>query len=177
MCYCHNYQCVAGTTPESEFADRDVSYEVANVTTQVRINSSHIIPIGPSGDGISSSEDVVDSVFSTDELTKSGLLAGECTGTGIVSMRGVKSERPLSSHFPLDMPGLNKQFIIPSFATDAKETSSQNTLENRHLILDRINIPVEGTNNEKVNIKCEDYGFKIFSIGSPTKTSSVGFLI
>ena len=97
--------------------------EVAAVTAQVRIHCNHLSPVSPIG-LLTKSEDVTDSVFSMDELTKSGLLTGECTGTGIVSVKGTKRERPLSSNFPLDMPGLNKKF------QDANRTNIANTSDN-----------------------------------------------
>lgn len=142
--------------------------EVAPVTTQVRIHSNHMSPVSPPGVIITNSEDVADSVFSMDELTESGLLTGECTGTGIVSIRGTKGERPLSSHFPLDMPGLNKQFHIPNSTptSNITEIPLNNTLENRQLILKRIKHANEGENVEKCSIKCEDYGFQMFNTGS-----------
>ena len=102
-----------------------------------------------------------------EELTNSGLLTGECTGTGIVSVRGTKRERPLSTNFPLDMPGLNKKFQLTN-STDTFVTpnsSSNSSQESRQIILERfININ-ENVNIEKPNIRCEDYGFQVFNVG------------
>ena len=104
----------SAVTPESEFADREVSYdEVAAVTAQVRIHSNHLSPVSPIG-LLTKSEDVTDSVFSMDELTKSGLLTGECTGTGIVSVSGtiaceLEPQKPSSGHAPA---GLSSRIVM-----------------------------------------------------------------
>ena len=147
-------------TPEREFADREVDYdEVAAVTAQVRIHSNHLSPVSPS----KKSEDVTDSVFSMDELNNSGLLTGECTGSGIVSIKGTKGERPLSSSFPLHMPEINKPFKTVTFSenqdTSSKEISSVRKL-NLHLI------SKTEQNPEQSNIKSEDYGFQVINVGS-----------
>lgn len=102
-----------------------------------------------------------------DELTNSGLLTGECTGTGIVSVRGTKRERPLSTSFPLDMPGLNKKFQAQN-STDISNTpnsSSNDASDSRQIILERFQNITEKENNEKPSIKCEDYGFQVFNVG------------
>ena len=99
-----------------------------------------------------------------DELTNSGLLAGECTGTGIVSVRGTKRERPLSNNFPLDMPGLNKKFQVKN-STDIPNSSSNDGSENRQITLERFLNNNEKENIDKPSIKCEDYGFQVFNVG------------
>ena len=102
-----------------------------------------------------------------DELTNSGLLTGECTGTGIVSVRGTKRERPLSTNFPVDMPGLNKKFQLPN-STDIfinPNSSSNYAPESRQIILERVINTNENVNIEKPNIRCEDYGFQVFNVG------------
>ena len=159
----------SAVTPESEFADREVSYdEVAAVTAHVRIQSNHLSPMNNPGVFIPKSEDVADSVFSMEELTSSGLLAGECTGTGIVSIRGTKGERPLSSHFPLNMPGLNTQNNISdsSDTCNMKQTTSKESEDVRKISLPRINNISLDSAAEKATIKSEDYGFQVLNIGS-----------
>ena len=89
-----------------------------------------------------------------DELTNSGLLTGECTGTGIVSVRGTKRERPLSTNFPLDMPGLNKKFQVPNTTPNS---ASNDASENRQITLERFINNNGKENNDKPTIKCEDY--------------------
>ena len=150
----------SATTPEREFADREVSYdEVAAVTAHVRIHSNHLSPVSPT----KKSEDVTDSVFSMDELNNSGLLTGECTGNGIVSIKGTKGERPLSSSFPLHMPEINKPFKIPNLEENQDSISNEISII-RTLVLKRISKTDQ--NIEKSNIKCEDYGFQITNVGS-----------
>ena len=160
-----------GGTPEREFADREVSYdEVAAVTTHVRKHSNHLSPVSPPGVLITRTEDVADSVFSMDELTKSGLLTGECIGTGIVSIRGSKGERPLSSHFPLSMPGLNKQSNVSKKSVTFEKIdnlSSEIVCENREIVLERI---FGVSKDANTNTKCEDYGFQVINIGHGKET-------
>ena len=168
------------TTPESEFADREVSYdEVEPVTTRVRVHSNHISPVSPPGVAINNI-DVTDGNFSMDELKQSGLLAGECVGSGIVSIKGTKGERPLSSHFPLHMPGLNKQVRstnITSPSPDSMEEAPNTNSTTRQLTLQRMKHFSEDNTNENFTssgykfsgAKFEDYGFQIFSIGSGNK--------
>ena len=98
-----------------------------------------------------------------DELNNSGLLTGECTGNGIVSIKGTKAERPLSSSFPLHMPEINKPFQIPNLLEN-QDSSSKDVSVIRKLILNRISKTDQ--NIEKMNIKCEDYGFQITNVGS-----------
>ena len=133
--------------------------EVAAVTAHVRIHSNHLSPVSPT----KKSEDVTDSVFSMDELNNSGLLTGECTGNGIVSIKGTKGERPLSSSFPLHMPEINKPFKNPNLEENQDSISNEISII-RTLVLKRISKTDQ--NIEKSNIRCEDYGFQITNVGS-----------
>ena len=92
------------TSPTDEtdsFADREVSYEVTSAT-KVRLHTDHISPVSPDkAGGFTRSGrrpvSLVEPEFSKDVLT------GECVGR----------TRPLSAHFPLQMPRLiNDQQVV-----------------------------------------------------------------
>ena len=61
------------------------------------------------------------------------------------------------------MPEINKPFQIPNVNDNSSSNSNEFSIK-RKLILNRISNADQ--NSEKSNVKCEDYGFQILSVGS-----------
>ena len=92
-------------TPEGQdSADREVSYELASVTTKVRRHSNHISPVSPDKHGNFVRSDKRPVSFSEhDCVFNEDCLKGESVGKN--------HGRPLSCHYPLHMPGLIKDVV------------------------------------------------------------------
>ena len=103
-----------------ETADREIPFVVAHATTKVRPHSDHVSPVSPpnpvkkvsttSMTGKRSSNDVSSEASTPSTLDDSvwrSMLSGENLGV---------NHRPLSTHFPLQLPGLHRKLQFDLFS-------------------------------------------------------------